>query len=184
MQVGGTVMARNLMGGPTVLSTDPRSTHEVIWEGRGDPGGGDVQYIPEEMLKVPAFARALHRGVIELVNPEDNPEAVRALQRQVDMFRSQQERVRDDAMASIEIETNRDLITLACIGPSSKGQGTCGEAVPVPEKTKFDKPPLCHRHADLAVQFVPISTGQDEGAHREVTWVHGRIDPREQGTQV
>jgi hypothetical protein len=184
MQVGGTVMARNKMGGPTVLSSDPRGTFEVRWEGRGDPSGGDVQYIPDEMLRIPAFARALKLGVIEIANPEDNPELVEALDRQAAKFHAAQAKAQDEVMATIDHEKTRDLVVQTCIGPATRGTGECGEQVAVHETHQHDAPPLCNRHASLAPEFVPVNEGQDERENKKIRWIRGVISPTPIGHQA
>jgi hypothetical protein len=184
MQIGDTVMARNLMDGPTVMASDPKGTHEVRWEGKGDPSGGDIQYIPEEMLRIPAFAKALHQGIIAIANPEDNPEIVEALDKQARRFHDHHARIKEETMATIEPEKSRDLVSMECIGPSTKRKGICGEAVPVTETKKYDAAPLCHRHEHLRSEFVPVHTGQDERENKKVEWVRGTMSPEPVGLQV
>jgi hypothetical protein len=184
MQFGGTVMARNLMDGPTVLSSDPKGTFEVRWEGKGDRNGGDIQYIPDEMLRIPAFARAIKLGVIEIANPEDNPELLVTLNKQAEAFHRLQEKSQEDIRATIDNTKGREMVTLPCVGPSAKGQGDCGELVSMYEAEKNDNPPLCHRHTSLASEFVPVNEGQDERENKKVRWIRGVMSDTPIGLQV
>jgi hypothetical protein len=177
MQVG-TVLARNLMDGPTVLSSDPKSTHFVEWAGRGDQAGNDVQLVPEEIVKTVPFARAVQRGVLSVENLEDNPELQGMLNKQTAAWTARQQLADADIRSTIETTANKDMVTLACIGPSTKGLQDCGEDVTMRDLTKYDAPPLCHRHINLVHEYVPTNEGLDERDNKKVRWTRSMIDDR------
>jgi hypothetical protein len=150
-----TTMARNTMAGPTVLSSDPKGTHFVEWQGANDPNGEDIQPVPEEVVNCVAFMKAVARGVLVIENPDDNPELAQAMERQNTAWKARQEGADRRAVESIDQQANNDIIALKCIGPDTRGQGLCGADVSVRDKAKDDKPTLCPLHADLAPQYIP-----------------------------
>jgi hypothetical protein len=173
----GSIVARNLMDGVTVLASDVKGTHSVEWAASGDPSGDDIQYIPEAVLESVAFKRALARGVVELMDEESDPEVVEALSRQVDAFRRRQDGAKENIQATIEKPTSRDTVSAFCVGPDSRGIGTCEEAVAISEKLLKDIPPLCPRHKGLALQYVPeVDT---TGEQAKTKWVRVNIGNRE-----
>lgn len=187
MQVEGTVYARNTMNGVTVMSSDPRSTQFVQWEAAGDPAGGDIQPIPTELTRTPAFTAAVRKGILAVVDPDasvslDDPEASldEILGKQRDAWTARQDAANQDIRATIETTVNNDLITMPCIGPDARGLQNCGENVTVRELSKYDKPPLCNRHSGLASEFVPTVTDVDAKGNEIVEWTRSTMDARVQ----
>jgi hypothetical protein len=178
MQVEGTVLARNKQAGPTVISSDPRSTHFVQWEGAGDPAGGDVQLVPAEIVQTVPFVQAIRKGIIEIENPEDNPALMETLDRQSTAWSQRQAEGQADIRATIESAPNRDLITMKCIGPAARGEGACDADVPMRDVTKYDAPPLCHQHINLAPEYVPTDEGRDEKGRQIQTWSRSAMGRR------
>lgn len=173
----GSIVARNLMDTLTVLASDVKGTHSVEWAANGDPSGDDIQYIPEPVLESVAFKRALARGVVELMPDESDPEVVEALGRQVDAFRRRQAGAREDVQATIDRPTSRDSVSAFCVGPDTRGIGTCEEPVAIFEKLLKDTPPLCPRHKGLAHQYVPeVDT---TGGNAKTVWVRVTLGSRE-----
>ncbi len=172
----GTIVARNLMDGVTVLASDVKGSHSVEWAALGDPSGDDIQFIPNEVLESVAFRRAVSRGIVEVMEDESDPDVVSALTRQVAAFKRRQEGAKEDVAVTIEKPTNRDSVSVFCVGPDSRGIGKCGQAVAVPEKQLKDVPPLCTQHKHLAAQFVPEVVN---GAEDKVEWVHVTLGARE-----
>ena len=150
--LSGTVVCRNRMGGPTVLASDPKSTHEVIFQGREDPAGQDYQVVPEQILKTPAFARSVALGIIEVIQGNDNDTVRQAMQHQSDAFWQRQERDQVSARESLDAPQDNDLISVACIGPGTRPGAVCGENIPVRAREATANPPLCSRHAGMASQ--------------------------------
>jgi hypothetical protein len=168
-----TVVARNLMDGVTVLSSDIKGTTAVEFGAKDDPNGDDIQYIPEEVLNTPAFKRALARGVLGLIEDQSDPEVTDALAKQVAAFQRRQRGAEDQVQETIDRPTNRDAVSLFCVGPDNRGTGTCGEPVVVPaNKKQDDEPPLCHRHRNLAAQYVPqhIVSREAPDGETKVEW--------------
>lgn len=173
----GSIVARNLMDGVTVLASDVKGSHSVEWAAKGDPKGDDIQYIPEPVLESVAFKRALARGVVELLEDESDPEVVEALAKQVDAFKNRQRGAQEDVEATIDRPTSRDHVSTWCVGPDNRGTGTCGEAVAISEKLLKDVPPLCPEHKGLANQYVPeVNT---EGSEAKTQWVRVTLGSRE-----
>lgn len=145
-----TVMCRNMMAGPTVIASDPKQTHEVIFGRRDDPDGEDVQPIPIELVRSPAFARAIRQGILQVVAGEDNPVIRAALTRQTTSF---QDRMKTDdlkARESLDAPSDDDMLVVTCIGPGSRAGASCEEQVPVRARDEGSRPPLCDRHQHLA----------------------------------
>lgn len=171
------VYVQNNMAGPTVLASDPKGTTVVEWAGKGDPTGNDIQPIPEEMLALPAFTRALSRKVLTLLEDASDPEAVAALKKQTESWQARTQQAAAAAISSIDQASNNDIIQVSCIGPNSRGQGLCGEPVAVREKEQYAKPILCEMHKDLAPEFVPESVQDGDTAHTR--WIRTVMNPRE-----
>jgi hypothetical protein len=178
MPVTGTVVARNLQDGVTVLSSDIKGTHSVEWGAMGDPDGNDVQYIPEEVVNSVPFKKALARGVIELLVEDSDEKVAEALSLQVASFKRRQAGAREDIHSTLERPANNDSLMLFCVGPDSRGNNNaCGQPVPMLEKKKDDVPPLCHTHRPLAAQYVAES-GVSDG--KSVTiWTRVTMGARE-----
>lgn len=174
----GTVVARNLMDGVTVLSSDNKGTHTVEWGAYGDPDGNDVQYIPTEIADSVPFRRALSRGVIELVGDETDKDVAESLLRQVDAFKRRQAGAVEQAESLIERPANNDSIMLFCVGPDSRGNaGKCQQPVPVKATQKDAVPPLCTMHRLLAPQFV--STVVIDNGESKTQWTQVSLGSRE-----
>lgn len=162
------VMARNTKKQVVVLSSDPKGTEFVEWQAADDPTGADVQVVSEGLAQSVPFIRLLQRGIIVIENPEDNPGIQEAIDRQRLAYEKRTNQSSEAAQEAIEETQNNDTVVLACIGPDNRGQGKCGEDVPVREKTKNDKPPLCTKHAALAPQYIPSE--EQQGTNNVKTW--------------
>lgn len=171
------LLVRNTLDGPLVLSSDPKGTHFVEWGPAGDEMGNDVQPCPEEFVNLPAFHKQVQRGTLVVENPEDNPEVLQIIERQNKAWRDRQSGAAAKATEVIDPEKNDDIVTLQCVGPNSRGGGQCDTQVPVKDKTKNDKPPLCSTHADLASQFVPDE--KVEGNKTIKSWTRVTLGRRE-----
>lgn len=175
----GSVVARNLMDGVTVLASDVKGSHSVEWAAKGDPNGDDIQFIPNEVLESVAFRRAVSREIVEIIEDESDPDVVDALHRQVAAFKRRQEGAKEDVELTIDKPTDRDSVSAFCVGPNTRGTGDCGVAVAMPEKKLKDEPPLCAQHRHLATQFVPeVKTTGDE---TKTVWVRVSLGARERG---
>lgn len=144
-----TVMCRNMMSGPTVIASDTKQTHEVIFGGRDDPNGEDLQPIPEGVLKSPAFARAIRQGILQVVSGDDNPVVQAALTRQTDAFARRMSADELRARESLDHKAENDMIAVTCIGPGPREGSSCEEQIPVRSGEQASRPPLCSRHEHL-----------------------------------
>lgn len=148
----GIVVCRNLMDGPTVIASDQKSTHEVIFQGKGDPDGGDYQHMPAEIIKTPQFARAVSNGILEIDEGADSELVQNALRSQANAFRRRNQSQKTEAEASLERPQEGEILAVDCIGPGTRPGAHCG--VQVPLKTGDARPPLCSAHENLAERCV------------------------------
>lgn len=149
-----TVMCQNMMGGPTVIASDPKQTHEVIFQGHNHPDGEDVQPIPEDLMRTPQFRRAIRQGIIRAVSGENNPVIQSALARQSDAFHKRLAADELRAREVLDAPAEDDLIAVICIGPGTREGNTCEEQVPIRAREQGSRPPLCSRHQHLAEMCV------------------------------
>jgi hypothetical protein len=144
------VMVQNQMPGPTVIAADVKRSYEMIFAGKGDPQGEDVQEVPEELLRTKQFRDALRKGVLAVIEGEDHPVVVAAMARQSTAF---QDRIRAEQTASREVldsVADNDIVVVTCIGPGPRTGAVCGDQVPIKDKDQASLPPLCDRHRHLA----------------------------------
>lgn len=144
------VMVQNQMPGPTVIAADVHRNYEMIFAGKGDPQGEDVQEVPEELLKTKQFRDALRKGVLAVIEGADHPVVVQAMARQSTAFR---DRLASDELRAREVMNavaENDIVVVTCIGPGPRGEMPCGEQVPLRDKDQSSRPPLCDRHRHLS----------------------------------
>lgn len=175
------VAVRNREAGPTVFSIpEAQPPLQIEWQGHGDPNGLDVRYVQPDLLENVQFSEMLRRGIFEIVEEAD---ATVAMDRQSEAHREKKDADAAAAASSMVLTPNNDLVQVPCIGPSSKGQGECGEPVPVRELEKDDKPILCSRHASLAPQFAQVETDQlvekGDSLVPVKKWVRTQVSARE-----
>lgn len=153
------VICQNMTASVLVIASDPRRTHEVTFEGKGSPGGGDFQHMPREILATPAFARQIALGTLRVVQGEDDPVVVAALQHQSDAFWKRAEADKEAALASLDETADNDYLVLQCIGPGTRPDAPCGENIPVKAQESGAKAPLCDRHTGLIDKCVRRGNG-------------------------
>ena len=153
------VMCRNMMLGPTVIASDPKSTHEVIFGGKDAPDGSDVQPIPEELVRTPQFSKAISMGILQVIQGEDNAAVQAAMQIQSDAFWRRAKQDNDAAMASLETTPDNDMIAVQCIGPGTRPGTQCEDTIPVRVREMNAAPPLCARHVQLAERCLRRGNG-------------------------
>lgn len=180
------VAVRNQESGPTVFSI-PEDNLQVEWQGRGDPEGGDVQYVPDSLLTNVQFDKVVRRGILQVIG--DEASANEAIDKQAAAYRGRADAAAAEAVASIEQAADNDLVQAPCIGPSNRGQGECGEPVPVREKDlrNNDAPVLCSRHVSLAPQYARIETDQmiesGDSLVPVTKWVRSQVERTQRKTQ-
>lgn len=174
-------MYRNNQPGPTVLSSDPKGTESVEWQGAGDPNGDDVQPVSELIQSLPVFQKHVRRGLFTLVD-ETSQEYIDSQDKQQAHWEKRMSQPGQEAAAVIDQQANNDIVGIPCVGPSSRpGEARCGTEVAVRDKDRDQKPPLCTLHADLASQYVP---SQDvEGGKSTTNWIRVTLGARERFQQ-
>lgn len=144
------VMVQNQMPGPTVIAADVKRSYEMIFAGKGDPQGEDVQEVPEELLRTKAFRDALRKGVLAVIEGEDHPVVVAALARQSSAFKDRMAAEQVNAREVMNSVAENDIVVVNCIGPGPRAGAVCGDQVPIKDKDQASLPPLCDRHRHLA----------------------------------
>lgn len=152
------VMCQNMTPGPLVIASSPKSDNEVIFEGKGSPTGGDVQPIPEGLLRSPAFGKAIKQGTLKVVEGADNPIVENALQAQSDAYWKRMDSEKVSAMESLETPRDDDLVAVQCIGPGTRADTQCEDTIPVRAREMNAKAPLCARHEHLREQCGRMGT--------------------------
>jgi hypothetical protein len=149
-------MVRNNQAGPTVLSSDPKGSEFVEWQGLNDPSGGDIQPVPEVIQSLVSYQRCVRRGILTPLDDNDQEIIDTAMGRQQANWDKRQSFASDTAAQVIDQQANNDIVTLSCVGPSTRqGNARCGEQVTVRDTVKNEKPPLCSQHENLAPQYLP-----------------------------
>jgi hypothetical protein len=148
------VVVRNNTKGVLVIASDPKRTHEVTFGAKGSPDGEDYQHMPEEILRIPAFARQLAIGTLSVVEGEDNPLVTAAIKHQADGYWKRAKQDADEALSVLDHEPDGDYLAIPCIGPGTRAGATCGTEVPVKASAAGAQPPLCDAHAGLAERAV------------------------------
>jgi hypothetical protein len=152
------VMCQNQMAGPTVIAGDAKRNYEVVFGGKGDPDGNDVQPIPEALLRTIAFQRAISRGVLLVIEGDDHPVVQQALARANDSFAKRMKAQDTASREVLDSPAQDDIIVVNCIGPGSRKGAVCGDQVPLSGKDS-GKPPLCDRHKGLSGHCVKRGDG-------------------------
>lgn len=180
MPVGQLVALRNLKDGVTVLTpnfSDPRNYLE--FQAAGDPSGGDLQYVSEELTTAPAVVKALQHGVLALEEDTLSPDVKAAFDQQMRVAREQRERQAAQVAEAIDRPENRDIIGESCVGPGTKPGTACGTSVPQRERAMSDLAPLCSKHAHLAMEYTRVednSYNPDGSSQKGYKWFRTRIE--------
>lgn len=175
MPVQTPTLTRNLLRQVVVLSSDPKGTEQVEWQSEGDINGGDYQHVSDTIVGLPQFTRLLDRGVIEIVDASDEVKA--ALDKQKSAFHARLAGATKAAQDSIDPEAKNDMLSMQCVGPDGRGTGQCDQMVPVREKTKDERPPLCSTHSHLSSLYV--AEQQQVGTEIKTVWLKTTMGPRE-----
>lgn len=157
--VSAQVVCRNMMGGPTVIASDQKSTFEVVFGGKDSPDGSDYQVIPQEIVRTPQFSQAISKGILQVTQGTDNPVVRQAMQAQTDAF---WKRAQADDVAAREVldaPQDNDLIAVQCIGPGPRPGAVCGQDIPVRAREATAAPPLCPQHQSLKDQCLRRGDG-------------------------
>jgi hypothetical protein len=169
------IMVRNTEPGPAVFTAPGNGTH-VEWQGAGDPQGLDIQSCPGEFMQLEPFRNALEKGIFEIVEDEVQIETALS-QHRVD-WEQQQERRRNAGTDSIEVEANKDLHVVECIGLVGRGGKTCGAPLSMRPEDLQNTPPLCSEHKKFARKYIAEETGKVVNGKPEVRWTLPTMDAR------
>ena len=163
------VLVRNQAQGPTVFE-DPQSKQSFEWAGAGDPLGGDLVWVSDEVLNNPNFRRNMERGIFKI--EDGSPEVMEQYQRSIMAYRQREDEATARSMAVIDQQARNDIVGIPCIGPGPAG-GACGAAASIREKDMALKPPLCMMHNHLASEYVPTlhPTDVDDDGNAKTIWV-------------
>jgi hypothetical protein len=153
------IVCRNMTDSVLVIASDPRRTHEVTFEGKGSPSGGDYQHMPREIIATPAFARQIALGTLSVVQGADDPLVATAMQHQSDAFWKRAEADKDAALGTLDEVADNDYLVLQCIGPGTRPGAPCGENIPAKAKEAAGIVPLCDRHSALKDKCVRRGDG-------------------------
>jgi len=147
----------------------------VEWQPRGDEMGRDIQQVPDNYAENVNFLRVINSGLLKVVEGSDTLQA--ALDRQAQAARDKRERAAQAAASAIDPAAKNDMIAIPCVGPSTNGRGECGSPVPVRERTKNERPPLCPVHEGMASQYAPTET--EENGKPVVKWSRVQVGARQ-----
>jgi hypothetical protein len=121
------VAVRNLKRTLTVHS-DIAAKTSIEWAPRGDPDGGDLQYVPDLLMEDTRFLKAVGFGILEIVD-KDNPDLVASAKAQAAKYARTSEAEVDATTALIDRHySGREIVIsevamAAHIDSLSKGRG-------------------------------------------------------------
>ena len=179
------LLVRNTQRGPTVFS-NMKNNEAVEWAGAGDPMQDDLQQVPEHFLEDVNFMKAVNRGILVVENADD-PEIAAKFQQQSAAWAKLRDEKAQRAQATVEQEENNDLLMVPCVGPATRGTGECGQGVPLAEKQRKERAPLCPTHTHLAPQYVMSehpSEFEADGHTPKVIWSRVLTTPDALPSQV
>lgn len=184
MPVSQPLALRNLKDTVTVLTPNFSDSKVYLeFQAAGDPSGGDVQYISEELAASPACVKAIMHGILALEDDAMSPDVAQAFQAQMRVAKQQRERAEAQVAQTIDRPENRDIVGETCVGPGDREGALCGASVPRQEKAMADLAPLCARHGHLAAQYTRVEDNSysPDGEKRKTgyKWFRTRIEARE-----
>jgi hypothetical protein len=154
-----TIVCQNMTDSVLVIASDPRRTHEVAFEGRNSPSGGDYQHMPREIVATPAFARQIALGTLKVVEGAEDPLVQSAMQRQSDSYWKRAEKDAAAALETLDHVADNDYLVQSCFAPGTRAGAACGADIPVKASEAQVKPPLCDKHAHLTDRCIRRGTG-------------------------
>jgi len=178
MPVAQLVALRNLKRGVVVLTPDPRDPKTYLeFQAAGDPGGGDVHYISEEAMTLPAVVKGILHGTFAMEEDTLSEIVAQSFQAQMVVAQRQREQAEQQIAASITRTDNKDLLGTPCVGPSIQPGKACGESVAIREQELKETPPLCPRHVSMAGEYIP--TDDFDGEKHITRWTRATLGARE-----
>lgn len=182
MQFGSLVALRNERDGIVVITPDDSNAKAYItFQAKGDPAGGDIQYVPQNTATLPACAKAILSGVLSLDTNSLNSEAAQLFEEHMRIAEMQRKQAEAAAVASIDRAENRDMIGVTCVGPGSRPGVFCGIHLSQRELNNGEVAPLCTMHESLSAQYIRVEDIVFEGDQRKVRnrWVRAQVENRE-----
>lgn len=101
-----TVMVRNTKRGLSVFA-DPQNDINLVWEGAGDPSGGDVRAVPDSLLENVNFINAINLGTFAI--EEDDAAAWEKIRLQAATVTAKRDVQRAESLAAIDRTANRTI---------------------------------------------------------------------------
>jgi len=173
-------MIRNNQDGPTVFSPDDNAKRYIEWQGKGDPNGGDIQPVGEDVQQNTQYQKMLRRGVLTIVD-ESSEDIAAAMDLQQQHWDSRQGAGAAAANEALDHQANNDMVVLPCVGPNPRGgDGKCAADVTVRDSKRNDAPPLCNIHSGLKGEFVPSEENVVDGKVTK-TWTRVTMGARQRG---
>lgn len=143
----------------TMQLVHPYNQRPFVWRPLGDPGGEDVQVLPDDLRTDTSIVKAVKLGNLEFIDDESEIDAAYDKQRT-----SAQDRASAQAQtiqSHIDTRnTDQEILGLTCVGPGIRSGMVCDQSVLVLAKNAGAQPPLCTAHEALADQYVRTATGQ------------------------
>lgn len=155
------LLIQNNSKGPTVFSDTDDNVIE--WQGLGDPGGEDVQSVPDDVASSSPFMAALRRRIFTVIEDSSTSDALKA--------GAAQNRIDAEASALDGVLTpdskENDLIVVKCL-ISSKD-------VTMKASDLHKVPPLSDEYAFQASSYTAVSTGEmTESGVPVVVWTQAQ----------
>lgn len=153
----GIKVIRNKHAGPSVFSDESNNGRVIVeWAGFNDPDGSDFQEVPEYVVKLPSFRKALSRGIFEIVDDDD----IDHLYATGQQWQDARSTAFNDIESKIDRSTQKDMIAVSCIGPGQNGT-ECGAGIVLAANAVVNAvPALCSAHKHLAASYALV-TGED-----------------------
>lgn len=102
-------LVRNVETGPTVFSDIPKGIN-IEWAGSGDPGGGDVQHVPDDVVTTNVqFLKAIQNGILQVVEASEDVKEKLALQ--VQAYRASRDRSKAVTADALDYEDQKPIMT-------------------------------------------------------------------------
>ena len=150
------LLVRNTEANATVFSKRGTS---IVWAPSGDPMGGDLQRVPDDLQDDVDFLNSVERGLL-VIESASNPEVLDKIAAQSQVFQARRAQATSSVEASLDRRQDRDITQVSCIGPALNGRGgECGAPVLQRAAAVGEIPPLCSRHESLASQFYLAESG-------------------------
>lgn len=157
-------VVKNLQRGPTIFSL-PDQDLLVEWGGRDDPSQSDIQDVSDQVWNMPAFQRALRKGIFEVVDATPD-ELHQMLAPQYAAERQKRLDADEAVLATMEASNSEnDYVEAKCL--------ISNESIMVRAGDMQLSPPLAERFADRANEFRAEAIPGVFNAKGEqlVTWV-------------